>query len=179
MDVNKYILELFPTDRATWDMYEAAFKGLFSRTSHMKDGTIVFYRDDRGNAGLDLYTYASALVEKPTLIDMGVRARMERIDVDTGLRTAVHYWMPPRSSIWKNGVTLANSIGVIDSSYRGNLMAAVLPIDSTKSVVIERGTRLVQIVAPDMGHICQVHLCPLPLLDTTARGEGGFGSTGR
>ena len=117
----------------------------------------------------------------------------------------VHYWMPPRSSIWKSGVTQANSIGIIDKSYRGPLMGAVLPIhkptgywsqmssgdgpktgsyvwmncDSrdTGSPVIEKGQRLFQIVAPDMGWIKEVRI--VESLPETGRGEGGFGSTGK
>jgi dUTPase len=100
-------------------------------------------------------------------------------------------------------VTQANSIGVIDKSYRGNLMGAVLPIhkpqgywshtsgaaksgsyvwmncDSrdTGNPILERGQRLFQIVAPDMGHIKEVRI--VASLSETSRGEGGFGSTGK
>ena len=72
---------------------------------------------------------------------------------------------------------MANSMGIIDRSYRGVLMGAVLPNGLEAS--IEAGSRLFQILAPDMGHIVKVVLKPLSELDETVRGEGGFGSTGK
>jgi dUTP pyrophosphatase len=85
--------------------------------------------------------------------------------------------LAPRSSIWKNGVTQANSVGIIDASYRGYLMGAVVPY-AFQTVKIVDGARLFQVLAPGMGHISKVILRHQSELDTTARGEGGFGSTG-
>jgi dUTP pyrophosphatase len=73
---------------------------------------------------------------------------------------------------------MANSMGIIDRSYRGVLMGAVLPFRS-EGVTIDAGTRLFQILPPDMGTITQVYLNDMGLIDTTERGEGGFGSTGK
>ena len=89
-----------------------------------------------------------------------------------------HYWLAPRSSIWKSGVTMANSMGIIDRSYRGVLMGAVV-LMKYPPVTIEAGTRLFQILPPDMGTITSVYLHDMAMIDTTARGEGGFGSTGK
>jgi dUTP pyrophosphatase len=69
-------------------------------------------------------------------------------------------------------------MGVIDSSYRGPLMGAVLPF-LFQAANIQAGTRLFQVLAPDMGHISKVVLLPESELDDTSRGEGGFGSTGK
>jgi dUTP pyrophosphatase len=92
-----------------------------------------------------------------------------------------HFWLAPRSSIWKSNVRQANSLGVIDRSYRGTLMGAVLLNSDAELPIakIEAGTRLFQVLAPDMGHIKKVVLKPLSELDETARGDGGFGSTGK
>ena len=161
---------------------------------------------DNQNAGFDLFVAKETQCEagKVSLLDLGCKARMVKVYSD-GKEEEVHYWMPPRSSIWKSGVVQANSLGIIDKSYRGSLMGAVLPIhkpsgywanlatgdgpktgtyvwkncDSkdTGSPVIEKGQRLFQIVAPDMGWIKEVRI--VETLPETVRGSGGFGSTGK
>jgi dUTPase len=161
---------------------------------------------DNVNAGFDLFVVKEEQCEagKVSLLDLGCKARMIKCSSD-GKEEEVHYWLSPRSSIWKSGVTQANSMGIIDKSYRGPLMGAVLPIykspgywgqisggdgpktgsyiwkncDSrdTGSPVIEAGQRLFQIVAPDMGWIKEIKI--VESLNPTERGEGGFGSTGR
>jgi dUTPase len=171
MAVN-YILELFPTE-GNWDAYVNWF-----------GGTCVERNDD--NAGVDVYCVKRQVVnpiEGATLLDLGVKARMLKV-VETSApgcikQESCHFWLAPRSSIWKSGVRQANSIGVIDRSYRGVLMGAVLPNRENSMPAIEAGTRLFQILAPDMGYISRVELKPLSELDETGRGEGGFGSTGK
>jgi dUTP pyrophosphatase len=71
---------------------------------------------------------------------------------------------------------MANSVGVIDRTYRGELMGAVVVAGGAEPVKVSRGERLFQIVAPDMGHIAAA--VPVEELDATVRGAGGFGSTG-
>jgi dUTP pyrophosphatase len=65
---------------------------------------------------------------------------------------------------------------VIDASYRGELMAFLWNTKDTE-VTVKKGDRLVQIVAPNMGHINTVNI--VDSLDETERGDGGFGSSGR
>lgn len=81
-----------------------------------------------------------------------------------------------RSSLGvKYGVTLANGTGVIDAGYRGEIMVC-LRNDSPLGVLINRGQRIVQMVT------VPVNLTPwaeVEHLNTTERGEGGFGSTGK
>jgi len=174
-----------------------------------EEGQSYYNRDvirDNQNAGFDLFVVKEEQCEagKVSLLDLGCKARMVKCIPGTS-EEEVHYWLAPRSSIWKSGVTQANSMGVIDKSYRGPLMGAVLPIfkpsgywaqfssgdgpktgsyiwkgcDSkdTGSPVIEKGQRLFQILAPDMGHIKEVRI--VESLSATVRGEGGFGSTGK
>jgi dUTP pyrophosphatase len=126
------------------------------------------------NAGLDLFCVEDkeCPIGQVTLLDLGVKARM--LD---GSGKPCHYMLAPRSSIWKNGVTQANSVGIIDSSYRGSLMGAVLPFQF-QAATIKDGARLFQVLAPDMGHISKVVFRHQSELDVTARGSGGFGSTG-
>jgi len=133
--------------------------------------------DNPENAGVDLFVSEDVEVGQDTvLLKHGVKARM--VNNETG--EDVHYWLVPRSSIFKSGVMMANSIGVIDRTYRGPVMG---PIQSTQvrygaAVVqnIKRGQRLFQIVAPDMGPIKYVML--VDSLPESRRGDGGFGSSG-
>ena len=158
------------------------------------------------NAGFDLFVAETCETKagNVSLLNLGCKARMLKCYSDSMvLEEEVAFWLAPRSSIWKSGVVQANSIGVIDKSYRGTLMGAVIPIykpsgywsnmsgsgtsgsyvwmncDSkdTGNPIIERGQRLFQIVAPDMGHIKEVRI--VKILPDSIRGEGGFGSSGR
>jgi dUTPase len=138
------------------------------------------------NAGVDLYIAAhydpASLVDnlRPTLLNLGCSARLVRVG-DDGSEEDVHYWLCPRSSIYKTGLVMANSQGVIDKSYRGTLMAPIWVVSplafmaAYKEVAME-GSRLFQIVAPDMGHISEVRI--VESLPDSVRGAGGFGSTG-
>ena len=158
-----YHLELLVTEQGT--------------SFYPKPGTIEFPSSD--NAGYDL----KVIVNQPsatmaTLVPLGVKARMIRYthtNQDLAVGEECHFSLEPRSSIYKSGFMMANGRGIIDKTYRGELMAPVISVGSSfKS--IESGTRLFQIIAPDMGHICQVaYVRSLP---ETQRGEGGFGSTG-
>jgi dUTP pyrophosphatase len=153
------------------------------------DAAAFYTSADRSNdnAGFDLYVPQEVVFQagEKKLVSMQVKATVVRggqscttcecggcaPGVDT-----VHYWMLPRSSISKTGLLLLNSVGVIDRTYRGELMAFLWNTKDTP-VTVSKGDRLVQIVAPDMGWISQVAV--VEELDSTARGAGGFGSTGQ
>jgi len=128
---------------------------------------------DNENAGYDLYVPAEVTFApgQKKLVTMGVKAVMTFADSSEKF----HYYMYPRSSLSKTGLMLCNSVGVIDRSYRGELMT-YLWNTTDKPVTVKRGDRLVQIVAPDMGWISQTKV--VDSLDETARGAGGFGSSG-
>lgn len=131
------------------------------------------------NAGYDL----KVVTDQPpstvaTLVPLGVKARMVQFTpMDDGVELVEdsHFTLEPRSSIYKTGFIMANSRGIIDRSYRGQLMAPVLSVGS-KVTTIEKGTRLFQIIAPALGYIKEVAY--VDSLPETVRGEGGFGSTG-
>jgi len=123
------------------------------------------------NAGFDLFVPNTVrfLPGEKKLVTMGVSAVM--VDGDS----LKNYWMVPRSSISKTGLMMLNSVGVIDKSYRGELMS-FLWNTTDKDVVVSQGARLVQIVAGDMGDITSVSV--VDRLPVSERGSGGFGSTG-
>jgi dUTP pyrophosphatase len=147
---------------------------------------INFYKDkydcSDNNAGFDLHSSEDVKVEQtPQFIPFGIVARLLKVQPLPGgtsndyLRTESHFWLMPRSSIYKTGLIMANSTGVIDKSYRGELKAPVWSM--TANSVVSRGDRLFQIVAPDMGWIRNIRI--VNSLPDTDRGQGGFGSTGR
>lgn len=142
----------------------------------VNDSSASFYKDcklNNENAGFDLFVPADTVFApgEKKLVSMNVKATLTNY-----FGSNVHYWMLPRSSISKTGLMLCNSVGVIDRTYRGELMAFLW--NTTESpVTVSKGSRLVQIVAPDMGWIHAVEV--VNELDHTERGEGGFGSTGR
>jgi len=139
------------------------------------DESASFYNDillDGENAGFDLYVPNDVEFApgERKMVSMKVRAVMSN---GGHLR---HYYMYPRSSISKTGLMLMNSVGVIDKSYRGELIAALWNTTAEK-VEVKRGQRLVQIVAGDMSDITRVSV--VDVLPESARGDGGFGSSGR
>jgi len=142
---------------------------------------VQYYKNEtrsNDNAGYDLFVAvpgATTYAKPVTLLDLGARARMIHCTADG--EEEVHYWLAPRSSIWKSGVIMANSMGVIDRTYRGILMGSVTAISSANPIAIEAGVRLFQILAPDMGWIKEILI--VESLPATLRGEGGFGSTGK
>ena len=141
-------------------------------------------KDTFPDAGFDLYTPSNypCAADVVTKINFEVKcsAKMfhERSDGKI-VGSPSGFYMYPRSSISKTPLMLANSVGIIDSGYRGNLIGAFRCFSHGDSYQVNDGDRLVQICAPP--------LCPIVveivdeeegLGEETSRGEGGFGSTG-
>lgn len=80
-----------------------------------------------------------------------------------------------RSGFGKHGVTLANSVGVIDSDYRGEVVAMFVK-DTAKDLSVKAGDRVAQLVVVPIAMMDVIEAQTLP---ETKRGAGGFGSTGR
>lgn len=105
---------------------------------------------------------------------------MQRMVVPTGIRVAIpdgfEVQIRPRSGLAvKHGITLPNTPGTIDSDYRGPLGVALVNL-SDAVYVVQHGERIAQmIVAP----VVQAGFAVVDMLSDTARGTGGFGSTGR
>lgn len=96
---------------------------------------------------------------------------------DTGLKIQLDFGyyaeIVPRSSISKSGYILANNIGIIDNSYRGNLMIALTKI-ATDAIEIEYPFKCCQLIIKKQDYVCLEQVCSI---DDTKRKEGGFGST--
>ena len=88
----------------------------------------------------------------------------------------IPYYLYPRSSISKTDLRLANSVGIIDSGYRGNIIGIFDYIGNTK-MTINKGTRLVQLCSHNLLPFKSITI--VDKLDDTERGDGGIGSTGK
>lgn len=122
------------------------------------------------DAGLDLRAAEGTKVEPG-----------ERAMVPTGVAVAIpdgHAGLVlPRSGLaTKHGLTLANAPGLIDAGYRGEVIVAVVNLDREQPVVIEAGDRIAQLVVVEVPDVQPMWADELP---PSARGIGGFGSTGR
>jgi len=125
-----------------------------------------------GSAGLDLR--AAVPEGEPLTIAPGAFAL-----VPTGLQLALpagtEGQVRPRSGLaFKHGVTVLNSPGTVDSSYRGEV-GVLLVNHGAAPFVVRRGDRVAQLV---VAAYVPVRLVPATALDATDRGAGGFGSTG-
>ena len=122
----------------------------------------------QGDSGLDIYIIKNQIINPGETIRLNLGISCENLD-------AKSYFLMPRSSLSKTPLRLANSVGLIDAGYRGEIMAAV---DNIKDFAyeVEIGQRLFQIVAMDGSAI---HFELGDHLSETTRGAAGFGSTGK
>lgn len=130
------------------------------------------------NSGFDLFSdfYEARILSNngTRLVPQGCRALAVTMD-----GTPRAYWLAPRSSISKTQWRLANSMGLIDATYRGVVTAA---LDSRNPVTLldeHQRTRLCQLAAPDLLPWAEVIIVAELPGPTTLRGEGAFGSTGK
>lgn len=122
-----------------------------------------------GDAGLDLRANAT--------LDI---APFERALIPTGLAIAIPEgyagFVQPRSGrAFKEGLSMANTPGLIDAHYRGELKVIAVNLDAHTPIHIERGERIAQLVIQP---VPVVDLVEADALDETDRGSGGFGSSG-
>ena len=124
-------------------------------------------------AGMDLR--AAVPDGEPLTLAPGARA-MVPTGLSIALPTGYEAQIRPRSGLAaKHGLTCLNTPGTIDADYRGEVKVLLVNL-SDEAVTIARGERIAQlVVAP----VTAVRLVAAETLDDTARGAGGFGSTGR
>ena len=122
-----------------------------------------------GDAGLDLRASESVVINPH-----------ERRLIATGLAIAIPEgyagFVQPRSGLaLKLGLSIANTPGLIDAHYRGELKIIAVNLDVHEPITIERGERIAQLV---IQKVPVVELVEVDELDETDRGTGGFGSSG-
>jgi dUTP pyrophosphatase len=127
-------------------------------------------RGHPGDAGLDLYSIEDAHMGPGERWSLGTGLAIEVPEGHAGL-------VLPRSGLaLKHGIALVNSPGLIDAGYRGEVRVLLLNTDPAETVRIEAGARIAQLVISPIAIAEPVEVAELT---DTARGEGGFGSTGR
>lgn len=122
-----------------------------------------------GDAGLDLRSNEDVVLQP-----------FERRLVATGLAIAIPEgyagFVQPRSGLaLREGLSMANTPGLIDAHYRGELKVCAINLDPERPIHIARGERIAQLV---IQKVPVVNLVETGELDQTDRGEGGFGSSG-
>ena len=151
---------------------------------HVENHNQSVLTDPFPNSGFDLFIPNQVTFDREfqsKFLDLQVKAEMIYVDVNFSNQILNHcaFLIHPRSSISKTPLMLANHTGIIDSGYRGSLIAAFRCLQSYVEThyTIEKNTRLVQICHPSLCPIL-VELIDESQLTNTVRGEGGFGSTG-
>jgi dUTP pyrophosphatase len=182
MFVNRRILEHYPrymhlrlyVDQiANPDLYEKYYEAMYAHNTKINNSAIHI------DAGFDLYApvsqhFWSSYVNK---LDFQVKCSAQIVEGNERIYNT-GYYMHPRSSISKTQLRLANSTGIVDSGYRGNLIGMFDCLTPTYS--IEKNDRLIQICAPGLMPIFVELTSNIDDLGAkTLRGEGGIGSTGR
>jgi dUTP pyrophosphatase len=134
-----------------------------------KDIPLPQYRH-RGDAGVDFVNAGEKILLKP----------QERALISTGIKVAVpsgyELQIRPRSGLAINkGLTVLNSPGTVDSTYRGEVQVIIFNASPKETIEIRKGERIAQAVLKKV-ELIEWEECEE--LDETMRNEGGFGSTG-
>ena len=137
------------------------------KLANFPEETFLGYATD-GSAGIELAAAENAVITNET------------VKVPTGIAVAIpRDWVGKiyiRSGhALKHGMQLVNAVGIIDSDYRGEVLAPLRSCIPDISVHVEKGDRIAQLLIQPCP---QLHLKFVSELPETERGEGGFGSTG-
>lgn len=138
----------------------------------VRENAIIPKRATAGSAGLDL----CACIDEPLTVKAG-----ERAVIPSGIAIALESsevvaLVFARSGLAiKHGISLSNSVGVIDSDYRGEICVGIINT-SRENYTVNPGERIAQLV---LTPVIPAEPVEVESLDETERGAGGFGSTGR
>jgi dUTP pyrophosphatase len=140
------------------------------RITRLRDDALLPTRAHEGDAGLDLYA-GDAVTIGPG----------ERAAIATGVAVEIPEGFAglvlPRSGLAaRHGIALVNAPGLIDSGYRGEIRVLLLNTDRAERFTVSVGDRIAQLVLTPVSDAEPVEVTELA---TTARGGGGFGSSGR
>lgn len=124
----------------------------------------------KGDAGIDLRSTTDIQLDP-----------FERVLIPTGIAMAIPegyagFVLPRSGSAIKQGLSLVNAPGLIDSNYRGEIKCIAINLDAHQTISIKTGDRIAQLV---IMKVEQANLMHVDELDETQRGAGGFGSSGK
>lgn len=183
-EIDEFIEQAKPTEEKKEMLYF-----VFGILTDMYDMAIEMYGTDdlvlpvkvNENGRIPTYAHSTdAAADIYSAIDMTLAPHSLSNVVSTGLRIALPEgwaaYILPRSSIgMKTGLRLSNSVGVIDSEYRGEI-GVMYDNHSDEPYEIHKGDRIAQMIVMP---VHQFKPQPVDILNETERGEGGFGSTGK
>ena len=140
------------------------------RFSLLRDGARLPIRAHEGDAGLDLHAVEAATIAPGERASIGTGVAVEIPPGHAGL-------VLPRSGLAaRHGIALVNSPGLIDSGYRGEVRVLLLNTDREAAFEVEPGDRIAQLLLTPYVVAEPIEVAELA---DSARGPGGFGSSGR
>jgi dUTP pyrophosphatase len=140
------------------------------RIARLSEGAVLPTRAHDGDAGLDLYASEAAHIGPGERWGLGTGIAVEIPTEHAGL-------LLPRSGLAReHGIALVNSPGLIDSGYRGEVRVLLLNTDPAETFMVDVGDRIAQLVLVPVALAQPVEVNALA---DSARGDGGFGSSGR
>ena len=140
------------------------------RFQRLSEDAVLPSRAHPGDAGLDLYLVESAHIGPGERWGVGTGVAVEIPEGHAGL-------VLPRSGLAReHGIALVNSPGLIDSGYRGEIRVLLLNTDPAETFRVGPGERIAQLL---LVPIAVAGAVEAEALTESARGEGGFGSSGR
>ena len=140
------------------------------RVARLTDGARLPSRTHSGDAGLDLHAAEAVRLGPGERASVGTGIAVEIPEGHAGL-------VLPRSGLAaRHGIAIVNSPGLIDSGYRGEVRVLLLNTDASEPFEICVGDRIAQLLLTPYAGAKPVEAAEL---SASARGEGGFGSSGR
>lgn len=168
-----YLKNLTDDDKLVKNYNGAIEKRRENKKSFCKDGISLLDSIGHLDSGFDIFTPKKILCKAHTTtkVPLGIACAC----YDSSVKISYGYYLYPRSSLSKTPLRLANSVGIIDSGYRGELVAMVDNIGDF-DYVIEKNQRLFQICSGDLFPFESIKI--VSELSHTQREDGAFGSTG-
>lgn len=137
----------------------------------LKDSAVLPIRGTKGAAGIDL----TCTNITTTLNEANQLMLVYHTDLAVEIPKGYVGLLVPRSSIWKKSLMLTDSLGIIDSDFRGEIVAIMKATTDTVPAIYKQGERFCQLVILKKP---EYTIKEVEELSKTERGEGGFGSTG-
>lgn len=146
-------------------------KGLFLKINFKKldDAAQIPQNAYEGDAGVDLRSIEDMEIQPFERKLLATGLSMELPDGYAG------FVLPRSGNALKKGLSLANTPGLVDSNYRGELKVAAINLDPHVPIAVHKGDRIAQLVVM---RVEQIHPVQVDALSDSQRGEGGFGSSG-
>lgn len=178
-DVNSKIIRLYKNDA---HKKNALIDSYLEAKNNEKSISSSSFEDFCFDAGFDLYNTESIVSKgsQSIIVDYKIQCAMKVFE--NGIENYVGYYLYCRSSTGsKTPLRLSNSVGIIDSGYRGNIKACFDILVGSNDFVLKQGERYVQLCPPNLEYPMKVVIVDniSDLGKKTIRGYGGFGSSGQ